>query len=177
MPFLLTESGNDLSTESGYRILLEAMEMPDVGVLGGNSSGPSSFDTITNEDGLARQVVTLSRRDGTNIELLAATAALVPRAGSVTQIATGGTAVVIASGPINGGYVQNPASALDQAITSAEPLYVDPVNSPGSTPGSGNGTCSPLSPGGNYSILALASGQELRANAATSGHKFTVVTW
>jgi hypothetical protein len=103
---------------------------------------------------------------------------LVPTgSGTVAVITTGGTAVTVVSGPINGGYVTNPANLARQGIAAAEPLYVDPTTAPGSTDAAANGTCSALDPGQTYTIPGLASGQSLHANAATSGHKFTVVVW
>lgn len=102
---------------------------------------------------------------------------IVPAPASNTEIVTGGTAVVVASGPIKGGYVTNPANAAAQGIVTAEGLYVDPINSPGGTDAAANGTTTLLVAGATYAIPALAAGQQLRANAASSGHKFTSVTW
>jgi hypothetical protein len=113
----------------------------------------------------------------TALETVAPTAALVPSVATASAIVTGGTALTIATGPINGGYVTNPANSARQAIATAEPLYIDPVASPGSTDAAANGTTTALDIGQTYTIPALASGHVLRANAATSGHKFTIVVW
>lgn len=99
-----------------------------------------------------------------------------PGAGLASEIATGGTSVVVASGPISGGYIANPASDAAQGVT-AENLYVDPVGDPGATDADANGTTTALVPGQSYSIPPLPAGSSLRANAASSGHKFTVVLY
>lgn len=93
-----------------------------------------------------------------------------------TQVVTGGTAVTAV--PVNpaGGFIQNPQSADDQAIVTAEVMYVDPINAPGSAPGAGNGTCFVLYPGQTWSIIAGQTTQT-RVNAGTSGHKFSGVFW
>ena len=93
------------------------------------------------------------------------------------MIPTGGTAVIIVSGPCNGGYVTNPASAAAQGISAAENVYLDPVNTPGSTDASANGTTILLEPGQNFTLPQLAPSISLKANSATSGHKLTVVVW
>lgn len=100
-----------------------------------------------------------------------------PAAGTVSSITTGGTAVTVITGPINGGYLTNPINLSAQGIAAAENLYVDPVGTPGSTDANGNGTTVILVPGQNYTIPALAATKTLKANAATSGHKFTVVVF
>lgn len=100
-----------------------------------------------------------------------------PAAGASSTIAVGGTAVTIAEGPINGGWITNPPDLVAQAIAAAENLYVDMVAVPGSTDATANGTTTLLVPGQSYSIPPLADGVLVRANAATSGHRLTVVVW
>lgn len=102
-----------------------------------------------------------------------------PQAGLVSEVATGGTAVTPVAGAtkgIGGGFIQNPYDAADQGLGSAEVLYVDPINEPGSSPGAGNGTTFVLYPGQTWSMIA---GQitPTRVNAASSGHKFSCVWW
>lgn len=97
-----------------------------------------------------------------------------PSAGLASEVATGGTSVVVASGPIAGGYLTNPESDAAQGVT-AENLYVDPVGDPGSTDAAANGTTTSLAPGQTYQIPALPTGSSLKVNAASSGHKFTAV--
>lgn len=150
--------------------------MADVAVKGGNASGPADIDTITNDDNFARQVFSLSPRDGTNVELLAKTAGLAPAAGTASVIATGGTAVDLITGPINGGYITNPPNDDSQGV-AVENLYIDLVGVPGSTDATGNGTTTILFPGQNFDVPAIGAGHVIRANAATSGHKVTVVVW
>lgn len=102
---------------------------------------------------------------------------LVPYAGATNAVATGGTAVTVATGPINGGYVVNPVDAAGQGIATAENLYIDMVAAPGSTAGSANGTNTALVPGQVFTLPAVGPGVLVQANAATNGHKLTVVLW
>ena len=100
-----------------------------------------------------------------------------PAAGTASTITTGGTAVTIVTGPIKGGYIVNPINLAAQGIAAAENAYCDPVASPGSTDANGNGTTAILTPGAPFYIPALATGILVKCNAATSGHKLTVVVW
>lgn len=93
-----------------------------------------------------------------------------PAAGTASAIVTGGTALTIVTGPTNGGYITNPSNA-------SENLYIDPVGVPGSTDAEGYGTTLILVPGQSFNIPALAAGSVIKANAATTGHKITVVVW
>ncbi len=92
-------------------------------------------------------------------------------------ITTGGTAIVVAEGPINGGYVVNPPNAASQGIGGAENAYIDMVAGPGDTDAAANGTTRILFPGDSFPLPALTSGVLVKVNAATGGHKLTVVTW
>ena len=102
---------------------------------------------------------------------------ITPRAGLVSQITTGQTAVTVVTGPINGGFIGNPPNAASQGIAGAENIYVDFVGTPGYTDAAANGTTSLIPPGGSVTLLSLATGVSVRVNAATSGHKFTVNVW
>jgi hypothetical protein len=99
-----------------------------------------------------------------------------PAAGTASTIATGGTAVTLVTGPVNGGYVTNPSNTAAQGVT-AENAYVDPVGTPLATDAGANGTTTLLAPGQTFDIPPLASGKTLKGNAATTGHKLTVVVW
>jgi hypothetical protein len=100
-----------------------------------------------------------------------------PAAGTAWTIATGGTAIIAITGPVRTGYITNPESNLDQGIEATEQGYVDMVNTPGSAPGSGNGTATSLDPGQTWSLPhPIPAGVTVKVNAATAGHKFTVVT-
>jgi hypothetical protein len=103
--------------------------------------------------------------------------AVTPGAGTTATITTGGTAVTLVSGPLNGGYIINPLNLAAQGIGAAENAYVDPVGTPGSTDANANGTTVLLTPGQIYSIPPLAAATTIKANAATNGHKLTVVKW
>jgi hypothetical protein len=101
-----------------------------------------------------------------------------PAAGTATQIVLAGVAVVAITGPVRGGFIVNPEALADQGIAVLEQLYVDPVNMPGSAPGSGCGTCSAIDAGQTWSLpCAIPAGVAVRVNGASAGHKFTVVVW
>ena len=108
---------------------------------------------------------------------LVAVAGGIPTAPLATSIVVAGTAVVVATGPINGGFITNPYNAAAQGVGSAENLYVDCINTPGSTDAAGNGTTSIVQPGQTFTLAALPSGYSYRVNAASAGHKFTVNLW
>ena len=96
-------------------------------------------------------------------------------AGTTATIATGGAAVVAVTGPVNGCYIVNPATAGDQGIATAENAFVDPVTTSTTT---GNGTNTTIEPGRSWSCpVAVPAGKSISVNAATSGHKVSVVVW
>lgn len=98
-----------------------------------------------------------------------------PIAGLASEVTVGGTAVVVNAGDVNGGYIMNPVTPGDQntGLDYAEPLYVNPVGAAGVE---GNGTTFRIEPGGTWSFIAGQT-TPTSVNAATSGHKFSVVTW
>lgn len=96
-----------------------------------------------------------------------------PRAGDIAIVTTGTTAVTPMSGPYNGCYIVNPLTATDQGIMAAEPLYVNPVVAATTT---GNGTNTAIAPGQAWNCPVGGTGA-ISVNAATTGHKFTVVRW
>jgi len=98
-----------------------------------------------------------------------------PVAGSAAAITTGGTAVTLVTGPCNGGWITNPPNAASQGIATAENVNVDMVGTPSAGDSNGNGTATLLAPGQTLEIPPLATGQTVKANASTSGHKLTVV--
>jgi len=100
-----------------------------------------------------------------------------PKAAAASSITTGGTAVSALVGPINGGYIYNPASAAGQKIATAEDLNFNLVGAAGSGDANGNGSNMTLAPGFGWNIPALAAGVTLSVNAATSSHAFTVFAW
>jgi len=99
--------------------------------------------------------------------------AVTPIAGLVSVVTTGGTPVTAIAANPNGGIITNPLTATDQNISIAEPLYIDPVTSPGLA---ANGTTFRLEPGQSWLVIPGQS-TVTRVNAATSGHKFSVVSW
>lgn len=100
-----------------------------------------------------------------------------PAAGTVAVVTTGGTAVTVVTGPINGGFVTNPANAARQGIVTAEPLYINLVGTPLATEAGANGSTSALDLGQTFVLPALAAGVTAKVNAATNGHKFSVEVW
>ena len=97
-----------------------------------------------------------------------------PVSGLNTYIAVGGQGVIAIQTMPNGGYITNPLTATDQGISAIEPLYIDPVGSAAIL--QGNGTVFALQPGQTWSVIP---GQitPTYANAATTGHKFSAVSW
>ncbi len=96
-----------------------------------------------------------------------------PVAGTNSVVAAGGTAVQAAPAAPNGGFITNPASAVDQGIADAETLYVDPV---GAADVQANGTTFALAPGQSWSLIPGQT-TTTTVNAASAGHKFSVVVY
>jgi len=107
----------------------------------------------------------------------AAGALFTPSAAAASSISTGGTAVTVFTGPIAGGFIQNPLSAAGQGIATASNLYINLISSPGSTDAAAGGGTITLVPGASYQVPPLATGVVVRANAATTNHKFTAFKW
>jgi hypothetical protein len=97
----------------------------------------------------------------------------IPAAGTVSAIVTGGTAVTLITGPVNGCYVTNPLTASDQNIATAEVAQVNPVTT---ATAAGRGTNSTLQPGQTFTCPAGMT-TNLSAIAATTAHAFNVVKW
>lgn len=97
-----------------------------------------------------------------------------PTAGLNSEVTVGGTPVIAVVGGPNGGFITNPATAADQGIGAPEPIYVDPVNT--NPPLQGNGTTFSIGPGQTWSVIAGQT-TPTAVNAATGGHKFSVVNW
>lgn len=104
---------------------------------------------------------------------------VIPIALANNAVATGGAAVVVATGPINGGYIANPLSPYAQNLSPSAPenLYLDMVATPGATDALAFGTTILLVPGQDFMLPALAAGVVVRVNAATSGHRFAGALW
>jgi hypothetical protein len=99
-----------------------------------------------------------------------------PQGGISYQVTTGGTAVIAIPPGVSGGYITNPSLATDQGFLSSvlpEDLFVNPAGTPSLV---GNNTTVRLSPGQSFTAIANST-LPLMVNAATSGHKFTVVYW
>ena len=100
-------------------------------------------------------------------------APVTPIAGEVSQVASGGTAVIVIAGGPNGGIITNPYTAADQGIANTEPLYVNPV---GTATTNGNETTFALQPGQSWTAIPGQT-TATSVNAATNGHKFSAISW
>ena len=99
--------------------------------------------------------------------------AVTPTPGTVTVVAAGGTPVVVIPAGINGGIITNPLLASDQSVSSAEPLYVNPISNAALH---GYGTTFALQPGQSWDVIPGQTTQTT-VNATTGGHTFTAVYW
>ncbi len=96
-----------------------------------------------------------------------------PHACDKTTVVTGGSAVVAISGPVNGYYIVNPLTTIDEGIGTVEPLYVDTTTTATTT---GSGTNTALAPGQPFYGIG-GSNVAVSVNAATSSHAFSCVRW
>lgn len=96
-----------------------------------------------------------------------------PIPGVASVVSVGGSSVLAIAANPNGGIITNPYTATDQGLSVAETLYVNPV-SYAST--SANGTTFALLPGQSWVIIPGQS-TATYVNAASGGHKFSVVSW
>lgn len=89
-------------------------------------------------------------------------------AAPIASVTAGGVAVIVVTGPIRGGYVQNPSSAESS-------LFVDFVN----TPSCVVPRCTTLEvrPGETIQLPLLHEGVQVKANAVSSNHRFTAIVW
>lgn len=101
------------------------------------------------------------------------TTAVTPRAGAASQVVNGGTSVIAADANPNGGFITNPASAEDQGLAIAEPLFLNPV---GDATLLANGETFRLEPGQTWTLIPGQT-TATSVNAASAGHKFSVVVW
>lgn len=91
-----------------------------------------------------------------------------------TTITAGGSAQILASaGSVTGGlYVQNPLSAADQNIASAEPLVISVAGTAGAYPGQSV----KLQPGDDLTIALPPTGA-VYVEAPSTGHAFSAFIW
>ena len=97
-----------------------------------------------------------------------------PVPGLVSQIVTGGSPVVACGAAPSGGYITNPYSASDQGLGAPENLYIDPTGANATLVGNGTTFC--LYPGQTWQIIPGQT-TTTSVNAASSGHKFSIVTY
>jgi hypothetical protein len=86
-------------------------------------------------------------------------------------IRTGGVSVEVAPPGMIGGYIVNPQISVDQELSIAEILFVDPT---GPAALQETATTVPIQPGETYTIEG-GSTNGVWANAVSTGHKFTAV--
>lgn len=101
------------------------------------------------------------------------TTPVTPTPGLVSSVATGGDAVNAVPANPNGGFITNPAAAVDQGLVTAENLYVNAV---GAATLNGNGTTFALAPGQSWPIIPGQT-TPTSVNAPSSGHQFSVTYW
>ena len=99
--------------------------------------------------------------------------AVTPAAGAAAAIVTGGVAVTLVTGPVNGCTIQNPITATDQNISVAEVAYINGV---ATATANGRGQNTTMNPG---DIWRCVPGQTTNVSviAATSAHAFSVEKW
>jgi hypothetical protein len=87
--------------------------------------------------------------------------------------ATPGTAVVAIDINQSGGYIVNPALAVDQNLPASEVLYVNQVTNAAL---SANGTTIALQPGQSYTVIPNTT-TPVTVSAPSASHSFTAVQW
>lgn len=99
--------------------------------------------------------------------------AATPTVGTASAITTGGQAITLVTGPVNGCYITNPLTAADQNIAVAEVAQVNPVTT---ATANGRGTNSVLQPGQSWNCIPGQT-TNVSAIATTIAHAFNVVVW
>lgn len=175
-PLICTRSDNTAS-EVGYTALTNTNRQWSCAISGNDSIIVQSSAVASGTVNVRISIVAAPNATTVNGTVNTVSGAITPAAGTASTVVTGGTAVTLVTGPIKGGYITNPINLASQGIAAAENAYIDPVGVPGSTDANGNGTTVILTPGQTYSLPALATGVLVKGNAATSGHKFSIVVW
>lgn len=176
-PVVATRSDNSAPGETGYTTLTNTTRQWIIALSGNDSIRVRSTAVATGTVNVRISIVAAPNATTVNGTVNTVSGAITPAAGTASTVVTGGTAVTLVTGPIKGGYITNPINLASQGIAAAENAYIDPVGVPGSTDANGNGTTVILTPGQTYSLPALATGVLVKGNAATSGHKFSIVVW
>lgn len=84
-----------------------------------------------------------------------------------------GTPVVAVAANPNGGFITNPLLAADQGVPNEEPLYINPIGDAGTQ---ANGSTFALQPGQTWTVIPGQT-TPTSVNAASAGHKFSVISW
>ena len=98
---------------------------------------------------------------------------ITPKPGLISVILVAGNSVQVTEGTAIGGWIINPASAIDQGISRPDILYVDPTGPASVSP---NGTSMALAPGTPYYAIP---GSTLPLSVASNipNHAFISVQW
>jgi hypothetical protein len=93
--------------------------------------------------------------------------------GTNAVVLTPGVSVEAIPPEPNGGFITNPLSPSDQGLAVAEVLYVNPI---GTAAVVANGSTFALQPGQTWSVISGQASSTF-VNAASGGHRFSVVYW
>lgn len=96
-----------------------------------------------------------------------------PQQGLATSITLGGQAVMVIPPGAYGGYIWNPYTETDQGVP-IEPLFINPISAPSLE---AFGATVAIYQGQNFEVPVAKSVTGIWVNAATTGHRFTVVYW
>jgi hypothetical protein len=138
----------------------------------GSSADPWWFEGLGTAGAPAGGILTVQGVAGGQA-LPIAHAPVTPGAAANFVITSGGTAINLITGPVNGCYISNPLAASDQNIATAEVAYVNPVTTAAAN---GRGTNSALQPGQSWTCPPGMT-TSVSGIAATSGHALNVVEW
>lgn len=136
------------------------------------TQGAKTDAAVTNPATVASVVALLK---GILTELIPnGTGNVTPRALTTSVVAVGGTAVVAIAGPLNSGFIYNPATIAGQNIAALESIWVDMVGVPGTVDG---GTTIEIKPGQSFVLPNIGASTSVRVNAATTAHRFAGEVW
>lgn len=104
------------------------------------------------------------------------TGGITPKTATANTVVTGNVPVVAIVGPVNGGYIIN-GNAANQGV-SAESINVDMTGPCLAGDGNAFGTTQAVQTSTTFTLPGpLAPGVQVWVNAATSGHRFSVIVW
>lgn len=98
---------------------------------------------------------------------------ITPIPGINVIVASGGVSVAVIPPMPLGGVITNPYSAADQGLSAPEVLYVNPIDA---ATLNANGNTFALQPGQSWTVVPNQS-TGTTVNAASTGHKFSAISW